>query len=109
MTIRRRVRVALFLMMLVPVFLMIGALGIGRRMAGANPGDPFGRSVLLSVPQRAFLAEFNRLVNEDPGTLSDPQIFPVLDQSFGKESSWGWTILKNGRELFRSSGARPPK
>ncbi len=105
MTIKRRVRVALFLMTLVPVFLMIGAFGIARRFsAGANPGDPFGRALLLSVRQRSFLAQFNRLVNEDPRALSDPQTLAALDQSFGSESSGGWMILRDGRELYRSSG-----
>ena len=104
MTIKRRVRVALFLMMLVPVFLMAGAIGISRRFSvGAGPGDPFGRSLVLSAHQRSFLAEFNRLVNEDPRGLSDPQALAAFDQSFGRELSGGWMILRDGREMYRSA------
>jgi signal transduction histidine kinase len=109
MTIRRRVRVALFLMMLVPVFLMVGAFGIVRRFtAAAVPGDPFSRALVLSARQRGFLAEFNRLVNENPQGLSDPQSLAAFDRSFGSDLSGGWMILKDGREIFRSSAGPGP-
>ena len=107
MTIKRRVRVALFLMMLVPVFLMVGALGMARRFnAGAGPGNPFARPLVFSARQQSFLAELNRLVNDEPRGLSDPRALAALDQAFGREMSGGWMIVRDGREVYRSAGSQ---
>jgi histidine kinase len=98
MTIRRRVRVALLLMLLVPLFLMAGAFAAARRFgAELNRVDPL---------QRRFLAEFNRRVNEDPGSLADPQILAALDQEFEGGQPGGWVVLRDGVELYRSAGIR---
>ena len=95
MTIKRRVRVALFLMMLVPVFFMVGAFGFASRyLFGANR---LGR-------ERAFLSEFNRLVNDDPRALSDPQSLATLDQVFGTDTLGWWEIWRGNHVVYRSSG-----
>jgi len=97
------VRVALFLMMLVPAFLMVGAFGMaGRYSMGVTRGDPFVRPLVLSARQRTFLAQFNRLVAEDPSSLTDPRTLALLDLASAKEH-WGWRILRNGEEVYRSS------
>jgi len=104
MTIRRRVRAALFLMMLVPAFLMVGAFGVASRFGyDVNRGVGFARPLVLSVRERNFLREFNRLADQDPGSLSDPKTLASFDRSSTRER-WGWRILRNGRELYRSSG-----
>ncbi|MGA2765503.1 MAG: HAMP domain-containing sensor histidine kinase [Spirochaetia bacterium] len=104
MTIKRRVRVALSLMMLIPVFLMIGAFGVARRFTtDTNQSGPFGRARLLNARERIFLAEFNRLVNDDPRSLSDPRTLAALDRMFGREPFGGWVILRDGQEIYRSS------
>jgi signal transduction histidine kinase len=96
MTIRRRVRVALFLMMLVPVFFMAGAFGFARRyISGANGLEH----------ARAFLSEFNQLVNENPRALSDPQSLAILDRVFGRDAFGWWEILRGGRVVYTSPGA----
>ena len=103
MTIRRRIRVALFLMMLVPAFLMIAGFGIARRLsAGVNRGDAYKGPLMLSGRERTFLAEFNRLAVEDPGSLSDPRGLARLDQSYAGEP-WGWRVLRGTEELYRSA------
>ena len=95
MTIKRRVRVALFLMMLVPVFYMVGAFGFASRyFSGTNR---LGR-------ERAFLSEFNRLANDDPRALSDPQRLVALDQVFGADSAGWWEIHRGDQVVYRSSG-----
>ncbi len=96
MTIRRRVRVALFLMMLVPVFFMAGAFGFARRyVSGANGLEHV----------RAFLSEFNQLVNDNPRALSDPQSLANLDQVFGRDTFGWWEILRGSQEVYKSPGA----
>ncbi len=98
MTIRRRVRVALLLMLLVPLFLMAGVFGAARRFGLTSGGvDPY---------QRRFVAEFNRRVNEDPGSLADPATLAALDQQFEPGQSGGWVVLRNEAELYRSVGMR---
>ena len=98
MTIRRRVRVALLLMLIVPLFLMAGAFGVARRLAGGVSGtDPL---------QRRLLAELNRRVNEEPGSLADPQTLAGLDREFGAASAGGWAVLHNGQGLYSSAGIR---
>ena len=95
MTIKRRVRVALFLMMLVPVFFIVGAFGFARR---------YITSISPLERERAFFGEFNRLVNDNPGALSDPQTLAALDQVFGRNTPGWWEILRGDREVYRSSG-----
>jgi signal transduction histidine kinase len=96
MTIRRRVRVALFLMMLVPVVLVVGAWGmLGRFPHGAAPLSREG----------GFVSEFNRLVNDDPHSLADPRSLAALDRVFGGDTPGWWAILRNGREIYRSAGS----
>ena len=98
MTIRRRVRVALLLMLIVPLFLMAGAFGVARRLtAGVTGADPF---------QRRLLAELNRRVNEEPGSLADPQTLAALDRDLGAGLAGGWAVLRNGQEVYRSAGTR---
>lgn len=95
MTIKRRVRVALFLMMLVPVVLMIGAYGMLGRFAHTAAG--------LSR-EGGFVTEFNRLLNDDPRALSDPRRLAELDRAFAGDAPGWWAILRNGQEVYRSSG-----
>ena len=95
MTIKRRVRVALFLMMLVPVFFMVGAFGFARKYITSM--SPLER-------ERAFFGEFNRLVNDDPRALSDPRTLAALDRAFGRDTLGWWEILRGNREMYRSSG-----
>jgi signal transduction histidine kinase len=95
MTIKRRVRVALFLMMLVPVFLMVGAYGMLGRFSHTAAG--------LSREGR-LIFEFNRLVNDDPRALSDPRSLAELDRRFAGDSPGWWAILRGGQEVYRSSG-----
>ncbi len=98
MTIRRRVRVALLLMLVVPLFLMAGAFaGMRRLTAGVTEAAP---------SQARLLAELNRRVNDNPGSLADPQILAALDRELGAGKAAGWAVLRNGRELFRSTGIR---
>jgi len=98
MTIRRRVRVALLLMLIVPLFLMAGAFGVARRLtAGVTGTDP---------SRLRLVAELNRRVNEEPGSLADPQTLAALDLQFGGGAAGGWAVLRNGQELYRSAGMR---
>ena len=98
MTIRRRVRVALLLMLIVPLFLMAGAFGVARRLnAGVTGADPF---------RLRLLAELNRRVNEEPGSLADPQTLAALDRELGTGGAGGWAVLRNGQALYRSAGIR---
>jgi signal transduction histidine kinase len=96
MTIKRRVRVALFLMTLIPVFFMAGAFGFASRYMFST--NLLGRA-------QSFLGEFNRLVNDDPHALSDPQSLAALDRVFGQGTFGWWEILRGDREVYRSSGA----
>jgi signal transduction histidine kinase len=94
MTIRRRVRVALLLMLFVPLFLMAGAFSAARRFGlDVNRLDPL---------QKSLLAELNRRVNEDPGSLSDLKALAALDREYG-QGGGGWVILRDGAELYRSA------
>ena len=95
MTIRRRVRVALFLMMLVPVFFMIAAFGF-TRIYSSGTGRP---------DVRAFISQFNQLVNDNPHALTDPQTLATLDQLFGRDTFGWWEILRDGKAVYQSSGA----
>jgi len=95
MTIRRRVRVALFLMMLVPVIFMIAAFGFARMYASGTS----------RTDVRAFVSRFNQLVNDSPNALTDPQTLSNLDQLFGRDTFGWWEILRDGKEAYRSSGA----
>ena len=98
MTIRRRVRVALLLMLIVPLFLMAGAFGVARRLtAGVTGTDPF---------RLRLMAELNRRVNEEPGSLADAQTLAALDRDFSPGTTGGWAVLRNGQGLFRSAGIR---
>ena len=98
MTIRRRVRVALLLMLIVPLFLMTGAFGVARRLnAGVTGADPF---------RLRLLAELNRRVNEEPGSLADPRTLAALDRELGTGGAGGWAVLRNGQALYRSAGIR---
>jgi len=96
MTIRRRVRIALMLMLIVPLLLMGGAFGAARRLAS-------GRYGVDAVP-RSLLAELDRRVKQDPSLLSDPQKIAALDRELGSGFAGGWTVLRNGRELYHSAG-----
>ena len=99
MTIRRRVRVALLLMLIIPLFLMAGAFGVARRLnAGVTGADPF---------RLRLLAELNRRVNEEPGSLADPETLAALDREFGAGRAGGWAVLRNGQGLYHSLGIRP--
>ncbi len=97
MLIRRRVRVALLLMLIVPLFLMAGAFGVAHRLTGGvGSADP---------SQARLLAELNRRVNEDRASLADPQVLAALDRQFAA-GAVGWAVLRNGQELYRSAGMR---
>ena len=97
MQIRRRVRIALLLMLVVPIVLMGGAYGAVRRLgAGLYAGNPL---------PRGLLAELNRRITADPGLLSDPRKVAALDHELGAGFTGAWAILRNGREFYRSSGA----
>jgi signal transduction histidine kinase len=98
MTIRRRIRVALLLMLIVPLFLMAGAFGVARRLTvGVMGADPF---------RQRLLTELNRRVNEEPGSLADPQTLAALDRELGTGTAVGWAVLRNGQGLYRSAGLR---
>ena len=98
MLIRRRVRVALLLMLIVPLLLMAGAFGVARRFtAGVTGADPF---------RQRLLTELNRRVNEEPGSLADPQTLASLDRELGAGATVGWAVLRNGQQLYRSAGLR---
>ena len=98
MLIRRRVRVALLLMLIIPLFLMAGAFTAARRLsAGVTGADPF---------QQRLLAELNRRVNEEPGSLADPQTLSALDQELGAGTEGGWAVLHGGQLVYRSAGSR---
>ncbi len=83
-------------MMLVPVLFIAVAAGFANRyMFSANL---IGRA-------QGFLREFNRLVNDDPRALSDPQSLANLDRAFGGEAFGWWEILRGNQVVYRSSGA----
>jgi hypothetical protein len=97
MTIRRRVRVALLLMLIVPVFLMAGTFAVARRLTAGVTG---------AGSQWRQLAELNRRVNEEPGSLADPQALAALDREFDVGTAGGWAVLRNGQRLYSSEGIR---
>ena len=106
MTIKRRIRMALSLMMFGPFFLMMGAVGITQKLSfDMTRFDGFGSSTLLSAGEKKFLAEFNALVNSDPGALADTRRLSELDLAFGDDARDGWSILRDGVELYRSAAA----
>jgi signal transduction histidine kinase len=104
-TIKRRVRIALSLMMLCPFFLMIAAVRLSLT-SSSNAGrlGAFGHLSPFTDGERTFLSEFNRLVNESPESLADAKRLAVLDDTLGKGVRGSWMILRDGKELFRSQG-----
>ena len=88
----------MLLMLVVPIFLTAAAFGVARRV-GAGPGgaDPF---------RKRLVAELNRRVNDNPGSLADPATLAMLDRQFEPGQAGGWVVLKDGVELYRSAGLR---
>ncbi|MDP3178117.1 MAG: hypothetical protein Q8M76_09455, partial [Spirochaetaceae bacterium] len=74
MTIKRRIRIALTLMILVPMTLMMAAFGIARHFSERTERvGPGGSPLIFTAAERDFIAEFNRTVNEEPAALTDPR------------------------------------
>ncbi len=94
-------------MMIFPFFLMMGAVRFTMKSStDARRLDAFANPTLFSDGEKEFLAEFNRLVNDDPKSLADPKRLAALDLALGEGSRGSWTILRDGRELYRSAGDR---
>ncbi len=94
-------------MMIFPFFLMLGVYRLTRYLnTDVYHLNVFGRPRLFSEGEKEFLAGFNRLLNEDPKSLADPQRLAALDPASGESSRGSWTILRDGRELYRSARGR---
>jgi signal transduction histidine kinase len=106
MTIKRRIRIALSLMIALPAAFM-ALTAVASRLWTERPErfGPGGSSVLFTEAEGRFLAEFNRLSVDEPEALADPARLAALDGLLGDERQGGWAVYRDGRELFRSRGA----
>jgi signal transduction histidine kinase len=109
MTIKRRIRIALSLMVILPAALMVLVFGIVSRgfermgaIGPAAPGLGGFAPAFAEKKESEFLAEFNRLVLDDPAALADPARLAELNGLLGKDSPAGWTVLREGRSVYSS-------
>ena len=104
MTIKRRIRIALTLMIVVPAALMALVFGIASRgfeRMGAYGPRAYGPG---AFGPSGFIAEFNRLVMDDPAALADPARLAELNGLLGKDSRASWAILRDGESVYASPG-----
>ncbi|MGO8692101.1 MAG: ATP-binding protein [Rectinemataceae bacterium] len=105
MTIKRRIRIALSLMVILPAVLMALVFGAASRWADRRPGfGPGEFSALFGERESRFLAEFNRLVLEEPAALADAARLADLNELLGKEAPGSWSIYRGGKRIYASPG-----